>query len=91
MRSAIEQFHATSLHRILQASDAGDINAYILCPAVVHGPGLGPVGRASIFFKFYLQTIFKVNGLFIAGDGNYRIETVPSLHFAIAELINQVV
>ena len=62
--------------RILEASAAGEISAYILCPAVVHGPSSGPVGHASIFFRMYLETVLKEKGPFIVEDGMYRVEIV---------------
>ena len=62
--------------RILAADEAGDVNAYILCPSVVHGQGTGPVSRASGFFKYIVRAFFKINQPIVVGDGTNRKETV---------------
>ena len=65
-----------SFDRILQASEAGDVNAYILCPSAVHGPGSGPVGRASLIFKLYVGAVLTAKGPVVVGEGSNRFEFV---------------
>ena len=64
------------VHRILQASASGNVNAYILCPSAVYGPGTGPVGRASLFFKLYVGSVLQQRVPYVIGEGTNRFEFV---------------
>jgi hypothetical protein len=56
-------------HRILQTSEKGHTESYIICPAAVVGRSRGPVPASSVFFKFLAQLAIAFKKTFYVGEG----------------------
>lgn len=63
----------------MEASSRGDIYSYIICPACVHGPGTGPVGRVSGLAKFLSYLYTAHGGAFVVGDGTNFVGAVSCI------------
>ncbi|KAG8755432.1 hypothetical protein FRC11_006025 [Ceratobasidium sp. 423] len=54
---------------ILEAHDSGILDAYIICPGLIYGPGIGPVKTTSIQIPLLLQLALRRRQVFFAGEG----------------------
>lgn len=54
---------------VLKAGQEGYVNTYIVCPGAVNGAGRGPVGKASLYFKYVGITLLKRKTVFKIGEG----------------------
>ncbi|CAE6449269.1 unnamed protein product [Rhizoctonia solani] len=64
----------SALHRtvdiaVLDAHDSGVLDAYIICPGLIYGPGIGPVKTTSIQIPLLLQLALRRRQVFFAGEG----------------------
>ncbi|CAE6339660.1 unnamed protein product [Rhizoctonia solani] len=65
---------SSAMHRpvdiaILEAHDNGIMDAYIICPGLIYGPGIGPVKTTSIQIPFFLQVFLRRRQAYFAGEG----------------------
>ncbi|KAI0298776.1 hypothetical protein B0F90DRAFT_1730957 [Multifurca ochricompacta] len=61
---------------ILQASEAGYTESYIICPAAIVGPPTGPVPAGSYFIKFMTQLVLAFKKALYIGEGSNVFYTV---------------
>ncbi|KAF8754714.1 NAD-P-binding protein [Rhizoctonia solani] len=64
----------SALHRsvdlaVLGAHDSGILDAYIICPGLIYGPGIGPVKSTSIQVPLLLQVALRRRQAYFAGEG----------------------
>ncbi|KAI0249453.1 hypothetical protein BJV78DRAFT_1227496 [Lactifluus subvellereus] len=55
---------------VMQASEAGYTESYIICPAAIVGPPTGPVPAGSVFFKFMTQLALAFKKAIYIGEGS---------------------
>ena len=67
-------------HRILRATEAGDIHSYIICPSAIHGLGTGPVerSRVSSFAKLVVSGFRSLGRAIYVGEGTNEFGLVST-------------
>ncbi len=65
---------------VIKAGQEGYVNTYIICPGAVNGAGRGPVGKASLYFKYVGITLLKRKTVFKIGEGTNVLGFVSILH-----------
>ncbi|CEL59919.1 hypothetical protein RSOLAG1IB_09203 [Rhizoctonia solani AG-1 IB] len=81
---------ASALHRpvdlaVLEAHNSGVVDAYIVSPGLIYGPGIGPVKTTSLQIPFYLQIFLRRRQAYFAGEGtniwcNIHIQDLVQLY-----------
>ncbi|CAE6443447.1 unnamed protein product [Rhizoctonia solani] len=62
-------WHRPAEIAVLEAHDQGILDAYIICPGLIYGPGIGPVKTTSIQIPLLLSLALSRRQVFFAGDG----------------------
>ncbi|KAJ3733199.1 NAD-binding protein [Lentinula guzmanii] len=76
---------------ILNAGNEGYAHTYIVCPAAVVGPSLGPIGKSSFFVKAVVQMSLVNKRALYVGEGSnefniVHIDDVVDLYCRVFEL-----
>ncbi|CAE6455195.1 unnamed protein product [Rhizoctonia solani] len=69
----IQAIPSSALHRpvdiaVLDAHNSGVVDAYIVCPGFVYGPGIGPVKTTSLI-PIFLQVYLRRRQAYFVGEG----------------------
>ena len=73
--------------RILKAGEEGYVNAFIICPSMVHGRTSGPVERAPALTKMVISLMLERKHAFCVGDGSRTsgLVSVINLYLLVPE------